>query len=82
MCHLSLEKILKAVVVKATKEFPPKSHNLLRLTELGKIELGHELIELFEELNRFQLSARYPDEKFTLYSIAQKRFYQTKIVKS
>lgn len=74
LCHLSLEKLIKAIVVKITKEFPPKSHNLLRLAEIAKIELSEGQIAFFEELNQFQLSTRYPDEKFTLYTIATKEF--------
>lgn len=74
LCHLSLEKLIKAIVVKITKEFPPKSHNLLRLAEIAKIGLSEGQIAFFEELNQFQLSTRYPDEKFTLYTIATKEF--------
>lgn len=37
MCHLSIEKLLKVVIVKVAGEFPPKSHNLLRLAELAKL---------------------------------------------
>ncbi|KAF0146839.1 MAG: HEPN domain-containing protein, partial [Ignavibacteria bacterium] len=35
LCHLSIEKLLKAFVVKITNDFPPKTHNLLRLAELA-----------------------------------------------
>ena len=38
-CHLSIEKGLKAHVVKTTGEIPPKSHNLIYLLELADIEL-------------------------------------------
>ena len=30
MCHLSLEKILMAIVTETTQKIPPKSHNYLR----------------------------------------------------
>ena len=32
-CHLSIEKAIKAFVVKETKEVPPGSHNLIYLSE-------------------------------------------------
>lgn len=82
MCHLSLEKILKAHVVKCTKEYPPKSHNLLRLAEIGAINLTEELVRFLEELNQFQLSTIYPDEKFTLFSLATKDFTQPRFLKT
>jgi HEPN domain-containing protein len=40
--HLSIEKILKALVVKATKEIPPKSHNLEYLSKLAEIDITDE----------------------------------------
>ncbi len=36
-CHLSIEKIIKAHVVKSTNEIPPKSHNLFLLSEKAKL---------------------------------------------
>ncbi len=74
LCHLSIEKVLKAMVVAETKNFAPKSHNLLRLAELTKLEITDDLLTNLEELNQFQISARYPDEKFSLYTLATKEF--------
>jgi len=81
MCHLSIEKILKAVVVKNTNDFPPKSHNLLRLAEIASVLLNEERLVFFEELNQFQLSTRYPDEKFTIYTLATKEFTEVRFEK-
>ena len=81
MCHLSIEKILKAIVVKNTNDFPPKSHNLLRLAEIGNVLLSEDRVTFLEELNQFQLSTRYPDEKFTIYSLATKEFTEDKLEK-
>ena len=38
--HLTLEKVFKAHIVKQTKTLPPKTHNLLVLAEMGKVELS------------------------------------------
>ena len=38
-CQQSVEKILKALVTKNTKQFPPKTHDLLKLAELSKIDI-------------------------------------------
>jgi len=81
MCHLTLEKILKAIVIKITGYFPPKTHNLLRLAELSKLDLTDDEINFFEELNQFQLETRYPDEKLSIYKIATKDFTFEKINK-
>lgn len=60
-CHLVIEKAIKALVVKQTKELAPRSHNLLYLSE--KIDLVFtEDTEIFLGiLMKYQLQGRYPD---------------------
>ncbi len=60
-CQLVLEKALKAHVVKVTGEIPPKSHNLIHLAELAKIELGEEDESFLGILMKYQLESRYPE---------------------
>ncbi len=79
--HLTLEKILKALVIRVTGSFPPKTHNLLRLAEIAKLDLENDVVNFLEELNQFQMETRYPDEKFSLYKIATKDFTSDKIKK-
>ncbi len=51
ICHLTIEKLLKAFIVEKTNTFPPKSHNLTRLAELAEIDVSADQIRLLEELN-------------------------------
>ena len=37
LCHLALEKLLKAHVCEATQTMPPKTHDLIYLARLVKI---------------------------------------------
>jgi HEPN domain-containing protein len=60
-CHLSMEKILKAFVVKTTLGLPPKTHNLLRLYEIAQLSLADYEIKLLEILMVYQLEGRYPE---------------------
>jgi HEPN domain-containing protein len=60
--HLAIEKGLKAYVVKATGIVAPRTHNLLRLSELGQVSLDDPTIELFGKLMIYQLEGRYPSE--------------------
>jgi len=62
-CHLIMEKGLKALVVKQTKDVPPKIHNLLMLSKLAKLELTKEQQIFIAEVNTFNIEGRYPDEK-------------------
>ena len=60
-CHLSIEKAIKAHFVKIKKEIPPKTHNLIYLSEVTGIELNEEKNLLLGVLMRFQLEGRYPE---------------------
>jgi len=60
--HLAVENLLKAHVVKATRDTPPYIHKLLRLGELAEIDLSADQLQLCEELSKYQRLARYPDE--------------------
>jgi HEPN domain-containing protein len=60
-CHLTIEKSLKALVVKKTCEIPPKSHNLFRLLEIANIKTNEESTDFLGILMKYQLEGRYPD---------------------
>jgi HEPN domain-containing protein len=60
-CHLSIEKIIKALLVKETGNLPPKSHNLPYLMEIAKVQVSEEERVLISVLMKYQLEGRYPD---------------------
>jgi HEPN domain-containing protein len=62
-CHLALEKVLKAHVVKVTGETPPKIHNLLRLAEIAGLALDERRLEVLAELNDFNHEGYFPDRR-------------------
>lgn len=72
--HLVVEKALKAKLVSINNEFPPKSHNLLFLSEKANIELTEEQKEFLDIVNGFNIDARYPDYKLTFYKCCSKEF--------
>lgn len=72
--HLILEKTLKAIVIKSTKDFPPKTHNLVRLAELAQLQLTSEQVEFLQEVNQFALQTRYPDYQLEFYNRCTKQF--------
>ncbi len=59
--HMTLEKAFKAHVVKQTKELPPKTHNLLLLAEIGKVNLSQEQNDFCGRINLYNIEARYPN---------------------
>jgi len=60
--HLSLEKMLKAHVTRATSKTPPKIHNLVRLAEMTGLEITDEKMEWLRAFNVYQLEGRYPGD--------------------
>jgi HEPN domain-containing protein len=60
-CHLVLEKAIKAHVVKATGDTPPRSHNLFFLSEKALLEFDEDNQQFLGILMKYQLQGRYPD---------------------
>ncbi len=53
--------MIKALVVKKTRELAPKSHNLAYLAELAALELTGEQSVFIAILMKYQMEGRYPD---------------------
>jgi HEPN domain-containing protein len=65
MCHLVVEKALKAVIAHITHELPPRSHKLIDLAIQGDIfsELTPDQITFLASLMPLYVEARYPSHK-------------------
>jgi HEPN domain-containing protein len=59
--HLSVEKMLKAHVVKATNDLPPRTHDLLRLAERSGLRIEPSLRSFLARFQQHCLEGRYPD---------------------
>lgn len=73
-CHLSIEKYLKAIIVKTTKVAPPLIHDLVRLAEKTDIKLTSKIKNKLADISAFNIQARYDDYKLSFYKKANKRF--------
>lgn len=62
MCHLSLEKILKALISETKQTVPPKTHNLIYLIKIGNISLPKEYFEFIAKINNANIITRYPED--------------------
>ncbi len=65
--HIVLEKMLKALVAHATAEQAPYTHDLVRLAKIAQMELSEEETKLLNEVNDFNIEARYPSERSEFY---------------
>lgn len=67
--HLTLEKALKAHIVKRTKKLPPKIHNLPVLADIGKVNLSEEQADFCGRINLYHIEGRYPSVSFSAPSL-------------
>jgi HEPN domain-containing protein len=65
--HLSIEKVLKALVVKATQRHAPYTHSLTLLASKTNFEIPESILDQLAEYTEFHLESRYPDEKKEFY---------------
>ena len=61
-CQQAVEKMLKAVIAERSGQCPPRLHNLLRLAEHAGVELDPSQTVLMEDLARYYIQSRYPEE--------------------
>jgi HEPN domain-containing protein len=59
--HLALEKMLKAHVVRATRDEPPRIHNLVRLAHMAGLKPNDAQEKFLRRFDLYQLEGRYPD---------------------
>jgi HEPN domain-containing protein len=69
-----LEKLLKGLVIRATKKNAPFSHDLFYLSKLADLELNIKDKENLEEITKFNIKARYSDFKLQFYKKCTKKY--------
>ena len=62
MCHLSIEKMLKAIAAEVARKTPPKTHSLIYLIKLSKVNLPQELFDFVTKINNASIVTRYPED--------------------
>ena len=73
-CHLSIEKTLKAIIVKSRKTAPPLIHDLVRLAERAGMPLNELQKNELAEITTFNIEARYVDYRLSFRKKAKKQF--------
>jgi HEPN domain-containing protein len=62
LCHLALEKALKAHVTEVTQSIPPKTHDLIYLVKKSALDLPQLHLEFIGKINNASIPTRYPDD--------------------
>jgi HEPN domain-containing protein len=75
-CHLSLEKLIKGLVVIEIKDFPPYIHDLVRLAEIAKLKIDEDMEFELKIFTTFNISGRYKTDKFLFYKSCDRDYSQ------
>jgi len=62
MCHLVIEKLLKARSQLKNNKMPPKTHNLRYLLDLSRTQLSDDMLEFVSKLSDVSIVTRYPED--------------------
>jgi HEPN domain-containing protein len=62
MCHMAVEKALKAVLFSNKNEVPPKTHNLLWLLKNTGVQAPDAIGKFISKLGEANTATRYPYE--------------------
>jgi len=62
MCHLALEKTLKAICAEIHGERPPRSHDLLFLVRRLELAVPKTHLEFIGVINNASIPTRYPED--------------------
>jgi len=73
-CHLTLEKILKGIIVKRMKKPAPYIHDLAQLASDGKITISDEQRKSLRIITGFNISGRYSDAKLDFHKICTREY--------
>lgn len=62
LCHLALEKLLKAHVAEVTQTVPIKTHDLIYLVKKCNLEFPENHLDFVGKNNTAGIPTRYPDD--------------------
>ncbi len=80
--HLSIEKLLKGLIVHNTSSPAPYEHNLVRLAEVSGITYSEDQLDLLTDITTFNIKARYDDYKNQFYKIATEEYTKKYLLKA
>src|SRR3990172_9799272 len=62
LCHLALEKMLKAHVAEVARSIPVRTHDLIYLVKKSELSLPQPHLEFIGKINNVSIVTRYPED--------------------
>jgi len=75
--HIVIERLIKAIVVKATNNHAPFTHDLRRLAKLSQINFEPKHYNWLDTITTFNMNARYDSYKQAFYKKCTSDYTQT-----
>ena len=73
-CHLTLEKLIKSILVKNTNKPALYSHDLSFLAKRASLDLTPDLTAELNSISAFNIAGRYGDEKREFHKKSTKEY--------
>jgi HEPN domain-containing protein len=73
-CHLTLEKLLKCIIVAKTDKAAPYIHDLVKLAQSADVKPDKNTEGVLKEITTFNIAGRYDDEKQSFYKKCTKSY--------
>lgn len=81
LCHLVIEKLLKAIFVQNINKNIPLIHDLTKIAKKANIEVDDEKKVILDTITTFNIAARYDDYKRKFYKKCTKAYTQEQMNK-
>lgn len=81
LCQQVVEKMLKAAMVEIAGKRPPKTHDLVRLSEECGLKIPKKWENDFEELTKYYFKVRYPDMNKKFFSTNKITVWAVNLIK-
>ncbi len=62
MCHIAIEKALKAGYFKKLKKEPPKIHDLSKLSAISNLKPPVRIQDSIDKISAVSVTSRYPED--------------------
>ncbi len=82
LCHLVIEKSLKAIIVNQNGGITPKSHDINSLAKKAEVDFTNSESKFIDTLINYKIQGRYPDDSASIpsKSISEDYLKQTRAI--
>ncbi len=73
-CHLTIEKLIKGLILRDTQKPAPYTHKLEELIQMTNVNTSSDIIDHLTEISEFNINTRYHDSKVNFFKQCNRTF--------